>query len=145
MKNINISNKSFSDIKKLLGYLIESEEKSYEEYVFNDFEDLLVKSSDNPDFIFSKDFYNNPEIKHIYATARRVKDAILIQACDFKKKQYKKLFSQLNIEVEYIYVLSEWFKKPGYKDALDYIISVGCQYYFEYLPLQKLGLPIPEA
>lgn len=66
-----------------------------------------------------------------------------LQTCDFKRKQYKKLMSQLNVEVEYIYVLSEWFKQPGYKDVLDYIISVGCQYYFEYLPLQKLGLPVP--
>ena len=44
-----------------------------------------------------------------------------LQTCDFKKKQYKKLLSQLNIEIEYIYVLSEWFKTPGYKDSLDYI------------------------
>ena len=66
-----------------------------------------------------------------------------LQTCDFKKKQYKKLMSQLNIEVEYIYVLSDWFRKPEYKDVLDYIISVGCHYYFEYLPLQKLGLPVP--
>lgn len=66
-----------------------------------------------------------------------------LQTCDFKKKQYKKLMSQLNIEVEYIYILSDWFRKPEYKDSLDYIISVDCQYYFEYLPLQKLGLPIP--
>lgn len=66
-----------------------------------------------------------------------------LQTCDFKKKQYKKLMSQLNIEVEYIYVLSDWFRKPEYKDSLDYIISVGCQYYFEYLPLHKLGLPVP--
>lgn len=50
----------------------------------------------------------------------------------------------LNIEVEYIYILSDWFKKPEYKDTLDYIISVGCQYYFHYLPLQKLGLPMPK-
>ncbi|MDP3800231.1 MAG: hypothetical protein Q8Q90_02290 [bacterium] len=66
-----------------------------------------------------------------------------LQTCDFKKKQYKKLMAPLNIEVEYIYILSDWFKKPEYKDTLDYIISVGCQYYFHYLPLQKLGLPIP--
>lgn len=66
-----------------------------------------------------------------------------LQTCDFKKKQYKKLMSQLNIDVEYIYVLSDWFRKPEYKDSLDYIISVGCQYYFEYLPLHKLGLPVP--
>lgn len=67
-----------------------------------------------------------------------------LQTCDFKRKQYAKLMAQLNIEVEYIYILSDWFKKPEYKDVLDYIISVGCQYYFKYLPLQKLGLPVPE-
>ena len=68
-----------------------------------------------------------------------------LQTCDFKKKQYKKLMAPLNIEVEYIYVLSDWFRKPEYKDVLDYIISVGCQYYFQYLPLQKLGLPVPSS
>jgi len=66
-----------------------------------------------------------------------------LQTCDFKKKQYKKLFSSLNYEVEYIYVLSDWYRKEEYKDVRDYIISVGCQYYFEYLPLEKIGLPIP--
>ncbi len=67
-----------------------------------------------------------------------------LQTCDFKKKQYRKLLSQLNMEVEYIYILDEWFRKPAYKDVLDYIISVGCQYYFNYIPLYKLGLPVPE-
>lgn len=66
-----------------------------------------------------------------------------LQTCDFKKKQYQKLLSQLNMEVEYIYVLDDWFRDPKYKDVLDYIISVGCQYYFNYIPLQKLGLPVP--
>ncbi len=67
-----------------------------------------------------------------------------LQTCDFKKKQYKKLMAPLNIEVEYIYILSNWFRKPEYKDVLDYIISVDCQYYFQYLPLQRLGLPVPK-
>ena len=67
-----------------------------------------------------------------------------LQTCDFKKKQYRKLLSQLNMEVEYIYILNDWFRKDAYKDVLDYIISVGCQYYFNYIPLQKLGLPVPE-
>ena len=66
-----------------------------------------------------------------------------LQTCDFKRKQYIKLMAPLNIEVEYVYILSEWFNAPVYKDVLDYIISVGCQYYFKYLPLQKLGLPVP--
>lgn len=66
-----------------------------------------------------------------------------LQTCDFKKKQYQKLFFPLNIEVQYVYILDDWFRKPKYKDVLDYIISVGCQYYFQYIPLQRLGLPVP--
>jgi hypothetical protein len=66
-----------------------------------------------------------------------------LQTCDFKLKQYKKLFSELNYEVEYIYVLSDWFKNDAYKDTLEYVIDVGCKYYFEYLPLHKIGLPVP--
>lgn len=68
-----------------------------------------------------------------------------LQTCDFKRKQYQKLMSQLNIDVEYIYLLADWFKKPEYKDVLDYIISVNCHYYFEYIPLTKLSLPVPLA
>ncbi|MBI2450655.1 MAG: hypothetical protein HYV47_03950 [Candidatus Nealsonbacteria bacterium] len=68
-----------------------------------------------------------------------------LQTCDFKIKQYRKLLSELNVEVKFIYILSYWFKKLEYKDVLDYIISVeGCSYYFNYLPLKKLGLPVPE-
>lgn len=67
-----------------------------------------------------------------------------LQTCDFKKKQYRKLMAPLNIDVEYIYILNDWFKNPAYKDTLDYVISVRCQYYFNYLPLQKLGLPVPK-
>lgn len=66
-----------------------------------------------------------------------------LQTCDFKKKQYQKLFAPANFEVEYIYLLSNWFRKDKYKDVLNYILSVGCHYYFGYIPLQKFGLPIP--
>lgn len=67
-----------------------------------------------------------------------------LQTCDFKKKEYIKLFSELNYRVEYCYILDDWFKQPQYKDVLDYIISVNCKYYFGYIPLQELGLPMPE-
>jgi len=67
-----------------------------------------------------------------------------LQTCDFKRKEYIKLFSELNYRVEYCYILSAWFKKPQYKDVLDYIISVNCKYYFDYIPLQELGLPMSE-
>lgn len=66
-----------------------------------------------------------------------------LQTCDFKKKQYKKLMSSANIDVEYIYLLDDWFRDDKYRDVLDYIHSVGCDYYFEYIPLHRLGLPVP--
>ncbi len=67
-----------------------------------------------------------------------------LQTCDFKIKQYRKLLSRLNMEVKYIYILNDWFRNDRYKDVLDYIISIdGCSYYFNYLPLKKLGLPVP--
>ena len=66
-----------------------------------------------------------------------------LQTCDFKKKQYQKLLSKANIDVEYMYLLSDWFRDPRYKDVLDYIHSVRCHYYFEYIHLYKFGLPVP--
>lgn len=68
-----------------------------------------------------------------------------LQTCDFKKKQYIKLFSSLNYMVEYWYILDDWFKQDRYKDVRDYIISVGCRYFYSYIPLQELGLPVPPS
>lgn len=63
-----------------------------------------------------------------------------LQTCDFKKKQYIKLFKPLNIKVEYYYVLNDWFRKPEYEDVFEYIESVGCKYFIEELPLEEVGL-----
>jgi len=67
-----------------------------------------------------------------------------LQTCDFKRKQYLKLVSQLDLKVEYVYVLNDWFKNPKYKDVLDYIHSVNCHYKFNELPLAWLGMPFGE-
>jgi hypothetical protein len=64
-----------------------------------------------------------------------------LQTCDFKRKQYLKLVAPLGIKVEYVYVLNDWFRKPEYRDVLDYIHSVNCHYKFNALPLSWLGLP----
>ena len=64
-----------------------------------------------------------------------------LQTCDFKNKQYNKLLFPLGISVKYVYVLSDWFKKPEYKDVLEYIACVGCHYFFNEVPLRFLGLP----
>lgn len=63
-----------------------------------------------------------------------------LQTCDFKKKQYTKLMEKLGANVEYIYVLNDWFLKKEYRDVLNYVQSVGCQHYFKVLPLEVLGL-----
>ncbi|HLD55107.1 MAG TPA: hypothetical protein VJB35_02490 [Candidatus Nanoarchaeia archaeon] len=64
-----------------------------------------------------------------------------LQTCDFKLKQYQKILKDSSIKVKYIYVLNDWFKKPEYKDTLDYIKSVNCDYYFNELKFSVLGLP----
>ena len=68
-----------------------------------------------------------------------------LQTCDFKRKQYVKLVSPLGLKVEYVYVLNDWFRNPGYRDVLDYIHSVNCHYKFNELPLAWLGLPTKEV
>lgn len=82
------------------------------------------------------------EVKH-----QQVKGSVdeKLQTCDFKKKQYTKLFSELNYKVEYMYILDDWFRQERYKDVRDYVISVGCHYYYNYIPLQELGLPVPPS
>jgi hypothetical protein len=71
---------SAEDLKNLLfvlDYMIDAEERSYEEYVSQEFEEELAKATaNNYDFILDKIFYNRTNIEHIYAIARRVKDAI---------------------------------------------------------------------
>ena len=64
-----------------------------------------------------------------------------LQTCDFKRKQYLKLVSSLELKVEYVYVLSDWFRDPKYKDVLEYIHSVNCHYKFDEIPVAWLGLP----
>lgn len=64
-----------------------------------------------------------------------------LQTCHFKKRQYEKLLSSLGVTVEYIYILSDWFQAPAYKDVLAYIKEVNCDYYFKEINLERLGLP----
>ncbi len=60
--------------------------------------------------------------------------------CAFKKWEYEKLLKPLGYKVEFIYILSEWFKQEVYKDTLEYIQREGCYYFFDTLPLIALGL-----
>jgi len=63
-----------------------------------------------------------------------------LQTCDFKKRQYKRLVESMdNVNVEYFYVLNDFFDDPAYRDVLSYIEEVGCRYYFNEMPLNLLG------
>lgn len=64
-----------------------------------------------------------------------------LQTCAFKKRQYSKLFSPLNIRVEYLYIFNNWFSQPKYKDELDFILENKCYYFFNEIPLTFLDLP----
>ena len=63
-----------------------------------------------------------------------------LQTCDFKKKQYQKLFDSFDIDVTYCYICNDWFRQSTYGDVMDYIHSVGCHIFFNEIPLQFLGL-----
>ena len=68
-----------------------------------------------------------------------------LQTCDFKRKIYLKLLSNLKLNVEYMFVLSDYFNKSSFDDAFEYIRSVGCSYHFDELPLSQIGLPMPSV
>jgi len=55
------------------------------------------------------------------------------QTCGFKIQQFRKIAKAMGVEeVSYTYIFNDWFKKPEYKDMLEYIRSIdGCDYKFE--------------
>lgn len=63
-----------------------------------------------------------------------------LPSCGFKLWEYEKLFSPIGYNVKYIYVFNRWFEQSQYDDTKEYIINVGCEYYFEEIPIDKLGL-----
>lgn len=58
----------------------------------------------------------------------------------FKIYEYKKLVEPINYKIQYIYLLSDWFNQPKYKDYFDYMKLNNCPYYFNELPLKSIGL-----
>ena len=64
----------------------------------------------------------------------------LLPYCDFKKRQYQKLVSGTDYKIKYHYLLSENMNNPKNRDVFQYIEDVGCDYYFEEIPLSVFGL-----
>jgi hypothetical protein len=72
MKTITLTDKDLYEISVVLDYLLDSERKHYEE----EYCEYVDDDDENGDVLFTKDFYNKPEIDHIYAYTRRIKDVI---------------------------------------------------------------------
>ncbi|SSY80177.1 hypothetical protein [Alysiella crassa] len=128
---------------KLLAYCFKKRElyRFLEQEPYNvDWREYLSKrlEPDNALFVVVRDTLFIIEIK-FQQVAGSVDEKL--QTCDFKRKQYTKLVHRLGWRVEYVYVLNDWFKKPEYRDTLDYIHSVNCHYLFNEIPLKWLGLP----
>ena len=60
-----------------------------------------------------------------------------LQTCDFKKRVYQKLLKDLKYNVNYYYLLNDWFEQPVYRDVFKYIDSVGCKKFIDLFNSSK--------
>lgn len=105
-----------------------------------DWRDILSKR------MLPDDCFVNYKDKTVYVIEKKFQSSAgsvdeKLQTCDFKRRQYERLFASIDYKIKYIYLLCDWFKKPEYRDVLKYIKDVGCDYYFNEIPLSVLGLP----
>lgn len=92
-------------------------------------DECLVNYTTNTVYIIEKKFQN---------TSGSVDEKL--PNCDFKKKEYEKLCHPIEYSVEFLYVFNDWFHKKQYRDTLAYIKDVRCNYFFNTIPLDFLGL-----
>lgn len=81
--------------------------------------------------------YFNPETKELSIYEKKFQKVTgsvdeKPQTCGFKIYQFRKIGQALGAtKVTYTYIFNNWFKKPEYKDMLEYIKSIdGCDYIF---------------
>lgn len=137
-----IDNNRVYDVKgSLLGYSVQK----YKFYkVFLDAEGVDYRNYNSKQWLPDDAFVN--KLNHtVYIIEKKFQNSSgsvdeKLPNCDFKKKEYEKLCGVIGYDVEFIYILSEWFKQDSYRDTLDYIESVHCSYYFNELPLEAIGL-----
>ena len=63
-----------------------------------------------------------------------------LQTGPYKKRMFVKLCEGTGYNVEYYYLLNEWYSKDTYRDVKDYLIEYGCQFYTNEIPLHSLGV-----
>lgn len=117
--------------KKLYSEFLEKHNLDYRQFNSKGWEpdDYYISFKNKTAYIIEKKFQKSPgSVDEKLAT------------CHFKLLEYQKLFSALAYKTTYIFVLSDWFKRPEYRDVLAYINLMGCFYFFNEIPLDFLGL-----
>jgi predicted SpoU family rRNA methylase len=77
MRNIRLSSDTMNALRVVLDYVIDSERNHYEEYVSDKFGGQFERiAGRNGKYALNKKVYNRPDVIHVYAYTRRVKDAM---------------------------------------------------------------------
>jgi hypothetical protein len=63
-----------------------------------------------------------------------------LQTGPYKKRMFTKLCTDTGYNVEYYYLLNDWFSKDTYRDVKEYLRESGCRYYTNQIPLHALGV-----
>lgn len=75
--SFGLSSKTLKTLRVVLDYLIDSEHNHYEEYVSDKFGERFEQiAGRNGRYALNKKVYDRPDVEHVYAYARRVKDRI---------------------------------------------------------------------
>ncbi len=163
-KNTNINGLKFERDTSLNDSLVRSGYKVVNNEVFDKNNKFIGKSVDKNSFYkkfldekqvdykeynskkwLPDDCFINEENKTVYIIEKKFQKTSgsvdeKLPNCGFKKMEYEKLVKNLGYSVEFIYVLSDWFKQDIYKDTLEYINYLNCSYYFNEIPLKAISL-----
>lgn len=65
-----------------------------------------------------------------------------LQTCDYKIQYYKSLADPMNIRVELVWLLGQYFenKKDSLRSVFQYMESKGSRYYFKRIPVENISI-----
>jgi hypothetical protein len=65
-----------------------------------------------------------------------------LQTCDFKQKFYETLCNPVDVEVDLVWQLGQYFKdqEDNLKSVFEYLLEKGSRYYFHEIPIEKLRI-----
>jgi len=94
-----------------------------------------------PDFVFLNELNKTAYIieKKFQGGGGSVDEKL--QTCDYKRRHYyEPKFKVLGYKTKFYWMLSDYFDDEKKSDVFDYIKSVGCDYFFNFIPFKDLGI-----